>query len=117
VKASGRLKLVSGLRDLQIVDRDERNCGIVDDIELEGKPGGVLRVKALLVGPGAYAKRVPGWWMPIVRLIAGKAIVRVPWKEVESVTSVVKLASTAGKLGLARGEGRAEKLLPPVGCL
>ena len=117
MKASGRLKLVSGLRDLQIVDSDDCNCGIVDDIELEGKPGGVLRVKALLVGPGAYAKRVPDWWMPIIRLFAGKTIVRVPWKEVASVTSVVKLASPAAKLGLARGEGRAEKLLPPVGCL
>ena len=115
MKPSGRLKLVSGLRDLQIVDSDERNCGIVDDVELEGKPGGELRIKALLVGPGAWAKRLPGWWMPIVRLLAGKAIVRVPWSEVAGVTSVVKLASTAGKLGLARGEGRAGKLLPPVG--
>ena len=117
MKPSGRLKLVSGLRDLQIVDSDDRNCGIVDDIELEGKPGGVLRVKALLVGPGAYSKRVPGWAMPLVRLLAGDGIVRVKWSEVESVASVVKLASPAAKLGLARGEGRAEKLLPPVGCL
>lgn len=117
MKASGRLKLVSGLRDLQIVDCDGRNCGIVDDIELEGKPGGPLRVKALLVGPGAYGKRVPAWWMPLVRLVAGDDIVRVPWSEVASITSVVKLAAPAAKLRLARGERRAERLLPKVGGL
>ena len=73
MKASGRLKLVSGLRDLQIIDCDERICGIVDDIELEGKARKVLRVKALLVGPGAYRGRLPGWAMAIVRAIAGNA--------------------------------------------
>jgi sporulation protein YlmC with PRC-barrel domain len=117
VKPSTRLKLVSGVRDLQIVDSDGINCGIVDDIEFEGKPGEALRVKALLVGPGGYSKRLPRWWMAPVRWIAGAGIVRVPWSEVESITSRVCLRSPASKLGLARGEGRAERLLPPVGCL
>jgi sporulation protein YlmC with PRC-barrel domain len=117
VKASGRLKLVSGVRDLQIIDSDGRNCGIVDEIEFEGKPGGALRVKALLVGPGGYAKRLPGWWMAPVRWIAGNGVVRVPWDEVETVTSRVCLRSPASKLGLARAEATAERLLPPIGCL
>lgn len=117
MKASGRLKLVSGLRDLQIVDSDDCHCGIVDDIELEGKAGGPLRVKALIVGPGGYTKRLPGWWMAIVRLIAGDGVVRVKWSEVESVESMVRLTRPAAKLGLNRAEGRARKLLPPIGCL
>jgi sporulation protein YlmC with PRC-barrel domain len=117
VKASGRLKLVSGVRDLQIEDSDGINCGIVDDIELEGKPGGPLKVKALIVGPGGYTKRLPRWAMAVVRLIAGDSVVRVPWSEVEKVTSRVHLASPAAKLGLNRAEGKAERLLPPIGCL
>ena len=117
MKASGRLKLVSGVRDMQIVDSDGRNCGIVDDIEFEGKPGGPLRVKAVLVGPGGYSKRLPRWWMALVRLVAGDSMVRVPWSAVDHVTSRVHLNAPASKLRLARNEARAERMLPPVGCL
>lgn len=114
---TGRLKLVGQLRDLQIVDAEGVHCGIVDDVALEGKPGGPLRVEALLVGPGGYAHRLPSWWLALVRLVAGSACVHVPWAEVESIASVVKLRSRAAALGLGRGEGRARKLLPRIGAL
>lgn len=114
---SGRVQLIGQLRDLQIVDADGLNCGIVDDVELEGKPGGPLRVKALLVGPGGYARRLPGWGLALVRLVAGAGCVRVPWAEVESIASVVKLRCKGGELGLARGEARARRFLPAVGAL
>ena len=117
MKASGRLKLVSGVRDLQIVDSDGIHCGIVDDIELEGKPGGALKVTALVVGPGGYDKRLPRWWLALVRLVAGSGAVRVPWSEVEHIASTVRLASPAAKLGLNRAEARAGRFLPPVGGL
>jgi sporulation protein YlmC with PRC-barrel domain len=117
VKPSGRLKLVTGVRDLQIVDSEGVHCGIVDDIELEGKAGGALRVKALLVGPGGFEERLPRWWMALVRLIAGDRIVRIPWSKVESITSVVRLASPGATLGLCRGEDQARRLLPPAGKL
>ena len=55
----GTVKLVSQLLDLPIIDKDERWCGIVDDVELEGAAGKEMRVKALLVGPGAYSGRMP----------------------------------------------------------
>ena len=38
MKLAGSLKLVSQLLDLPILDKDERWCGIVDDVELEGGP-------------------------------------------------------------------------------
>jgi sporulation protein YlmC with PRC-barrel domain len=116
VKPADAIDLVGQLRDLQIVDANGVHCGIVDDIELAGKPGGALRVKALLVGPGAYARRVPRWWMALVRLVAGAGCVHVPWQEVEAITSVVKLRRPAAALGLNRGEGRARKRLPPIGA-
>jgi sporulation protein YlmC with PRC-barrel domain len=116
VKPADAIDLVGQLRDLQIVDANGVHCGIVDDIELAGKPGGALRVKALLVGPGAYARRVPRWWMALVRLVAGAGCVHVPWQEVDAITSVVKLRRPAATLGLNRGEGRARKRLPPIGA-
>jgi sporulation protein YlmC with PRC-barrel domain len=117
VKPAGPLNLIAQLRDLQIVDADGVHCGIVDDVALAGKPGGALRVEALLVGPGGYAKRLPRWGMALVRLVAGEACVKVPWREVESITSVVKLRHGAAALGLGRGEARARRLLPPIGAL
>jgi hypothetical protein len=40
------LKLVGEVRDLQIVDKHDQNCGICDDVEFEGGPGGALKVTA-----------------------------------------------------------------------
>ncbi len=77
-----RLKIVSQLLDLPIIDKDERSCGIVDDVELTGGAGKEPRVKALLVGPGAYAGRMPAWLYWLVRKVAGDGIVRVPADQV-----------------------------------
>jgi hypothetical protein len=71
-------------------------------VEFEGGPGEPLRVAALLVGPGAYRPRLPGWIAAPVQALAGKAVVRVPWAAVEHVTSRIALNRTAEELGLAR---------------
>lgn len=117
MKAEGALKLVSGVRDLQIVDVDGVKCGIVDDIEFDGAPGEPLRIAAILVGPGAYDERLPGWAYWLVGRVAGKRVVRVPWGVVESVASEVKLSASAGDLGLGRAEDRARAFVPRVGAL
>lgn len=117
MKGTGRLQLFAGVRDLQIVDCDGEYCGIVDDLELEGAPGGKLRVKALLVGPGAWAKRLPRWAAWLARLVAGDGIVRVPWKEVESVASLVRLRRSAAALGLGAADRRLEARMPKLGVL
>lgn len=117
MKPSARVQLVAQLRDLQIVDCEGKNCGIVDDIELTGRPGEKLRVKALLVGPGGYAGRLPCWAMALVRLVAGNGCVHVGWEEVASITSVVRLRCKASEAGLARGEGRARRWLPDTWVL
>jgi sporulation protein YlmC with PRC-barrel domain len=111
------LKLVSQLLDLPIIDRDERWCGIVDDVEFEGGPGKETRIKALLVGPGAYRGRMPGWAFRVVTAIAGKRIVRVPAEEIIEIGSVVKLDCTAQKLGLHRIEDKMRSYIPRVGAM
>jgi sporulation protein YlmC with PRC-barrel domain len=115
MKPAGSLRLAADLRDLQIVDPDGYNCGIVDDIELDGGPGGRLTIAALLVGPGAYRGRLPAWAAALATLLAGKRIVRVPWSAVAGIAGVVKLNRSAGALGLGRAERRAERLLTKYG--
>ena len=113
----GNVKLVSQLLDLPIIDKDERWCGIVDDVELEGAAGKDMRVKALLVGPGAYSGRLPKWLFAIVRAVAGDQMVRVPAAEIIEIGSVVKLGHSAEALGLHRTEDEVRSWIPRWGAL
>jgi sporulation protein YlmC with PRC-barrel domain len=97
------IRVFSELRDLEIFDSDDELCGIADDIEFEGAPP---RVTAILVGPGALGPRLPRWLRPMVRLIAGNGMLRVPWTAVDHVTSRITLTQNAEALGLARVDRR-----------
>jgi len=89
------LKLVGEVRDLQIVDRQDQNCGICDDIEFEGGPGGALVMKALLVGPAAMEPRLPRWLAKIIGRFLSRRPTRIPWEDIESITSRIVLKTTA----------------------
>jgi sporulation protein YlmC with PRC-barrel domain len=91
--------------DHQILDRDGRRCGNVDDVEIEGGPGEEARVTALLVGPGVWPQRA-GWIGRVATWIAGNGRVRVPWEDVADVEAGVILRKTAQELGLGRGDDR-----------
>jgi sporulation protein YlmC with PRC-barrel domain len=117
MSAFDRLKIVSQLLDLPIIDKDERSCGVVDDVELPGKPGKEMRVKSLLVGPGAYEGRMPGWMYWLARKIAGDRFVRIPAEQVIEIGSVVKLKSKAEKLGLHQVEDKVRAWIPRWGAM
>lgn len=117
MKLSDRVKLVSQLLDLPIIDRDERWCGIVDDVELYGVPGKEMRVKALLVGPGAYEGRMPAWMYWLVRKVAANRMVHVPADQIIEIGSVVKLKSTAEELKLHQVENKVRGWIPRVGAM
>jgi sporulation protein YlmC with PRC-barrel domain len=117
MSALGHIKIVSQLLDLPIVDKDERSCGIVDDVELAGAPGKEMRVKALLVGPGAYDGRMPAWLFWLVRNIAGDRMARVPADEIAEIGAVVKLRSAGEKFGLHEVENRVATWIPRRGAL
>jgi len=55
-------KIEIGLRvlDRQLLDKDGRRCGNVDDLAIEGGVGEVPQVTHLLVGPGYWPQRA-GW--------------------------------------------------------
>ena len=117
MKPDSPLKLVSQLLDLPILDSDGKYCGIVDDVELSGGPGKPLKVKALMVGPGAYDVRLPRWAMWLVRKTAGDRVVRIAIEKIRTIGATVELNATAAQLGLASGDREAGKLIPHKGAL
>ena len=86
---SNEIDLGLGVLDHQLVDVDGRRCGKVDDLELTGVREGTPAVDAILCG-----RRHP---------------VRVPWTEVSSVDSAVRLKRKASELRLGRGDARARR--------
>ena len=83
---SERIDLGLRVLDHQVLDRDGRRCGKVDDLAIEGGAGEVPEVVALFVGR--------------------RRRVRVPWAEVAEVNSGVELRRTAQEYGLGRGDDR-----------
>ena len=97
--------------DHALLDADDWLCGTVDDLEVEGglrQDGGnePLRVTALLVGPGAWALRLPALFARLVPRLFGQRCVRVPWSEVSELGEYIKLRSRAAALGLGTVDRR-----------
>jgi sporulation protein YlmC with PRC-barrel domain len=117
VKPTDPIKLVSQLLDLPIVDKHDCWCGVVDDVELAGSAGKETRISALLVGPGAYEGRMPGWLFRVVRTIAGDRITRVPVEQIKAISSAVHLKCSADQLELHKVENRLRNWIPRWGAL
>lgn len=97
--------------DHALLDADNWPCGIVDDLEVEGglRRDGTnepLRVTALLVGPGAWAPRLPALLARTLPHLFGRRCVRVPWSEVSELGEQIKLRSRAAALGLGTADRR-----------
>jgi sporulation protein YlmC with PRC-barrel domain len=116
MKPDGRLKLVSELLDLPLLDTDGKYCGVVDDLEFTGGAGKSLRLKALLVGPGAYSGRLPDWAMWLVKKVAGDRVTRVPMDKVRTITNAVHLECPGRDLGLHKSEASAARFVPEWGA-
>jgi sporulation protein YlmC with PRC-barrel domain len=97
------LDLGLGVLDHQLVDSEGRNCGNVDDLELDLDDPAGARVVAVLSGPEAWRTR-GRIARATAALFSGGGLVRVPWNEVESIDSSVRLRSRADELGLGRGD-------------
>jgi sporulation protein YlmC with PRC-barrel domain len=117
VNPSDPLKVVSQLLDLPLIDSDGNYSGVVDDVEFTGSAGKETKLAALLVGPGAYAGRMPNWAMWLVRKVAGDRITRVPIEKVASIDSAVHLKVKAERLGLHKSESAARQWIPRVGAM
>lgn len=98
-----------GVLDHQLLDRDGRRCGKVDDLELEGVDTAEPRVAAILSGPPAWRGR--GSLGRLAAAVARGRLVRVPWSEVAEVGAAIGLRRTASELRLGRGDDRAARLV------
>ena len=101
------------LVDRQLLDSEDRRCGNVDDLALEGGPGEKLEVVAIFSGPGAWRRRA-GLVGRFAAWIGGGRVVRVPWEEVAGVSAHVKLCKRADALGLGRGDDRLRPLIQRI---
>jgi sporulation protein YlmC with PRC-barrel domain len=106
--SSTELDLGLGVLDHQLVDSEGRNCGNVDDLDLSGLTTGEPEVTEILVGGNAWRGR--GLFGRLAAALSGNAV-HVPWREVDEVSSVVKLKRTAPELRLGRGDDRAARLV------
>ena len=91
--------------DRQLLDKNGRRCGNVDDLAIEGGAGEEAEVVAILVGPGysAAARRLGRQGRGLDRR---GSRVRVDWSDVVKVGSAVELKKEATELGLGRGDDR-----------
>jgi hypothetical protein len=99
--------------DRQLLDKNGRRCGNVDDLAIEGGVDEVPEVVAILVGPGYWPHRagligrLAGW-------IGGGRRVRVDWSVVGRIDSAVELTREATELGLGRGDDRLRPYLDRI---
>jgi sporulation protein YlmC with PRC-barrel domain len=100
-----------GILDHQLVDADGVNCGKVDDLELTGLDGDSPEVVEIVVGGNAWRSR--GLLGRLAARLAGEAV-HIPWSEVESVSSVVKLERPAAEMRLGRGDRRWGRVVGKV---
>jgi hypothetical protein len=105
---------VHDVLDHEIVDVHQVPCGIVDDVEFEFVPKRGFRPVALLVGPGAWQRRLTPWIAALARLVVGRDEVRIPVSAIAYVDERVALRATAAELGLDAAERRWARRLAKV---
>ena len=103
-----KLHLGHNVLDHQLLDKDGRRCGNVDDLAIEG-----AEVVAILSGPGYWPNRA-GWLGRVAGSIGGSKRVRIPWNEVAKVDSGVHLRRTAAEYGLGTGDDRLRPLIERI---
>ena len=101
MRAADPSAICRAYRDLVLVDREHKHCGMVDDIEVGQRDDGLWEMTALLAGPGAWGRRRPRW---LTALLPGRKLVRIDAADVASATTEVRLLKRAAELGLAETE-------------
>ena len=101
--------------DRQLVDSDGRRCGKVDDLDIDGEPGGPAKAVALVSGPEAWraGKHGPIGWL-LARVFSGDNTARVHVETIDSLGVEVRLKLPAAALGLAHGEDRGADFIRPI---
>jgi hypothetical protein len=107
------LDLALNVLDHQLLDSEQRRCGKVDDLALEGGPGDELIVTAILTGPDVWRGR-SRWVGRFLARLGGGGRRRIPWEEVDAVRAHVELRRTAAALGLGRTDDRLRPFIERI---
>jgi sporulation protein YlmC with PRC-barrel domain len=103
-----KIHIGHNILDHQLLDKDGRRCGNVDDLAIEDAD-----VVAIFSGPGYWRSRagrlgrLAGW-------LGGSGRVRIPWDEVAEVDSAVHLRRTATEYGLGQVDDRLRPFLERI---
>jgi hypothetical protein len=112
--ATGYVDLYRQVLDHMVVDADDWPVGTVDDLETEGAPGEPLCVTALLIGTGAWSRRLPALVGRTARACFGEGVTRVAWEEISELGEIIRLRSRAPALGLGSIDRRLGMKLAKV---
>ena len=99
-----RVHFVRDVLDHELVDAHQVPCGMVDDIEFEVDPRRGLRPVALLVGPGAWQRRLTPWLATLAKVVAGSDEARIPLSAIAYIDERVALRDTAEAFGLGAAD-------------
>jgi len=99
------------LLDRQLIDREGRMCGNVDDVEIEIDSAGRAYVSALLSGPGTLAPRLGlrryGDWLRRAHALVdgdGEDPARIPLARVADINNHVTISLEHDELGSVDSE-------------
>jgi hypothetical protein len=110
---AGEFDIGLHLMDRQLLDKNGRRCGNVDDLAIEGGPGDTPEIVAILVGPGHWRQRA-GWIGRLASWIGGGGKARIAWSEVDELDAAVHLKRDAASLGLGIGDDRLRPYLERI---
>jgi sporulation protein YlmC with PRC-barrel domain len=111
--SSSQIDIGLHVLDRQLLDKDGRRCGKVDDLAIEGGAGEAPEVVAILVGPGYWPQRA-GLIGKLAGWIGGGRGVSVDWSDVHEIDAAVELKREAPELGLGRGDDRLRPYLEKI---
>jgi sporulation protein YlmC with PRC-barrel domain len=103
--------IVYRLLDDDLIDSDGRRCGRVDDIEIQGEPGGQAQIAAILTGAGAWARRLPRPLRRAGAQIFSDSSERIAWDRVRDIGETVELKIPGSEIGIGDADGCAARVV------